>query len=52
MFLAQANVLHYLVSAETPDPMWGLAGVGYFHLRLAEPRRIPTVLLPGCRCGS
>ena len=41
-----------LVSAETPDLMWGLAGVGYFYLRLAEPRRIPTVLLPGCRCGS
>jgi lantibiotic modifying enzyme len=31
---------------ETPDLMLGLAGIAYFYLRLAEPERIPTVLLP------
>jgi lantibiotic modifying enzyme len=33
-------------SNETPGLMLGLAGIGYFYLRLAEPARIPTVLLP------
>jgi len=33
---------------ETPDLMLGLAGIGYFYLRLADPERIPSVLLPGC----
>lgn len=31
---------------ETPDLMLGLAGIGYFYLRLADPARIPSVLLP------
>jgi lantibiotic modifying enzyme len=31
---------------ETPSLMWGLAGTGYFYLRLAEPPAIPSVLLP------
>jgi type 2 lantibiotic biosynthesis protein LanM len=29
---------------ETPDLMLGLAGIGYFYLRLADPARIPSVL--------
>src|ERR1035438_9315100 len=33
---------------ETPDLMLGLAGIGHFYLRLADPPRTPTVLLPGC----
>ena len=32
---------------ETPDLMLGLAGIGYFYLRLSDPSRISTVLLPG-----
>jgi lantibiotic modifying enzyme len=32
---------------ETPDLMLGLAGIGHFYLRLADPLRTPTVLLPG-----
>jgi lantibiotic modifying enzyme len=32
-------------SEQTPNLMLGLAGIGYFYLRLAEPR-IPSVLLP------
>ncbi|MGA3016618.1 MAG: lanthionine synthetase LanC family protein [Bryobacteraceae bacterium] len=31
---------------ETPDLMLGLAGIAYFYLRLADPSRISTVLLP------
>lgn len=31
---------------ETPDLMQGLAGIGHFYLRLADPLRTPTVLLP------
>jgi lantibiotic modifying enzyme len=31
---------------ETPDLMLGLAGIGYHYLRLADPERTPTVLLP------
>jgi lantibiotic modifying enzyme len=30
---------------ETPGLMVGLAGIGYFYLRLADPARTPTVLL-------
>ncbi len=30
---------------ETPDLMLGLAGIGYFYLRLADPLRIPTALM-------
>jgi type 2 lantibiotic biosynthesis protein LanM len=30
---------------ETPDLMLGLAGIGHFYLRLADPLRTPTVLL-------
>jgi type 2 lantibiotic biosynthesis protein LanM len=33
---------------EIPDLMLGLAGIGYFYLQLADPARIPSVLLPGC----
>jgi type 2 lantibiotic biosynthesis protein LanM len=33
---------------ETPDLMLGLAGIGHFYLRLADPAQIPSVLLPGC----
>jgi len=34
-------------ASETPDLMLGLAGIGYFYLRLADPVATPTVLLPG-----
>jgi type 2 lantibiotic biosynthesis protein LanM len=34
-------------SNEMPGLMLGMAGIGYFYLRLADPARIPTVLLPG-----
>jgi len=33
---------------ETPDLMLGLAGIGHFYLRIADPPRTPTVLLPAC----
>jgi type 2 lantibiotic biosynthesis protein LanM len=33
-------------ASETPDLMLGLAGIGYFYLRLADPERIPSVLSP------
>jgi lantibiotic modifying enzyme len=33
---------------ETPDLMLGLAGIGHFYLRMDDPARTPTVLLPGC----
>ena len=33
---------------ETPCLMLGLAGIGYFYLRLADPSRFPSVLLPIC----
>ena len=33
---------------ETPDLMLGLAGIGHFYLRMADPAQIPTVLLPVC----
>jgi lantibiotic modifying enzyme len=31
---------------ETPGLMLGLAGIGHFYLRMADPGRTPTVLLP------
>jgi len=39
---------------ETPDLMLGLAGIGYFYLRLddperADPKRIPSILIPMAR---
>ena len=33
---------------ETPGLMLGLAGIGYFYLRLADPAQIRSVLLPPC----
>ncbi|MGA2148455.1 MAG: lanthionine synthetase LanC family protein [Bryobacteraceae bacterium] len=33
---------------ETPDLMLGLAGIGHFYLRISDPPRTPTVLLPTC----
>lgn len=33
---------------ETPGLMLGLAGIGHFYLRIADPPRTPTVLLPAC----
>lgn len=37
-----------LRSHETPDLMWGTAGIAYFYLRMAGAGA-PTVLLPGAR---
>lgn len=34
-------------AGETPNLMLGLAGIGYFFLRLHDPQEISTVLLPG-----
>jgi lantibiotic modifying enzyme len=36
-------------AGETPNLLLGLAGVGYFFLRLYNPRETPTVLLPAAR---
>jgi lantibiotic biosynthesis protein len=36
-------------AGETPNLMLGLAGIGYFLLRLYDPENIPPVLLPGLR---
>jgi lantibiotic modifying enzyme len=33
-------------SAEVPGLMLGLAGIGYFYLRLADPAATPSVLIP------
>ena len=33
-------------SAEVPGLMLGLAGIGYFYLRLADPSATPIVLIP------
>ncbi len=38
-----------LRAQETPDLMWGTAGIAYFYLRLATSGIFPTVLLP---CAS
>ncbi len=32
---------------ELPGLMLGLAGIGYFYLRMADPQRVPSVLLTG-----
>jgi len=34
-------------AGETPNLLLGLAGIGYFFLRLYDSRQTPTVLLPG-----
>jgi lantibiotic modifying enzyme len=37
-------------AGETPNLLLGLAGIGYFLLRLYDSKNIPTVLLPCWRC--
>lgn len=37
-------------AGETPNLMLGVAGIGYFLLRLYDFENIPSVLLPGARC--
>jgi lantibiotic modifying enzyme len=37
-------------AGETPNLLLGLAGIGYFFLRLYDSEDIPTVLLPGAPC--
>jgi lantibiotic biosynthesis protein len=39
-------------AGETPNLMLGLAGIGYFFLRLYDLKAIPTVLLPAARAGG
>jgi lantibiotic modifying enzyme len=34
------------LAAETPDLMWGNAGIAWFYLRMADPRGTPTALVP------
>ena len=34
-------------AGETPNLLLGLAGIGYFFLRLYDSGTVPTVLLPG-----
>lgn len=34
-----------LSAGETPNLMLGLAGIGYFYLRLANPKKVPSVLI-------
>jgi len=36
-----------LNGGETPNLMLGLAGIGYFYLRLYDPKRVPSILLVG-----
>jgi len=36
-----------LQGGETPGLMLGLAGIGYFYLRLHDPARVPSVLIVG-----
>ena len=36
-------------AVETPDLMWGLAGIALFYLRLGQPQRTATVLLPAAQ---
>ena len=31
---------------ETPDLMWGIAGISWFYLRVADAGATPTVLTP------
>ena len=43
------------LGVETPGLMTGLAGIGYGLLRVAEPQRVPAVLVlapPGPRVGE
>ena len=35
-------------AVEVPGLLLGLAGIGYFYLRLADPAGTPTVLIPLC----
>ena len=37
-------------TAELPGLMLGIAGIGYFCLRLTDPRRYPSILLPQPGC--
>lgn len=39
-------------AGETPNLMLGLAGIGYFLLRLYDSRAVPTVLLPSARASA
>lgn len=39
-------------AAETPNLLLGLAGIGYFFLRLYDSKEVPTVLLPGARSSN
>jgi type 2 lantibiotic biosynthesis protein LanM len=39
-------------AGETPNLLLGLAGIGYFFLRLYDSKTIPTVLLPGSRSSA
>jgi lantibiotic modifying enzyme len=32
-------------TGQTPDLMLGLAGIGYFYLRLCDPQDIPSILI-------
>jgi lantibiotic modifying enzyme len=34
-------------ATQTPDLMWGTAGIAWFYLRMADAGKTPTVLLPG-----
>jgi lantibiotic modifying enzyme len=34
---------------DNPGLLLGLAGTGYFYLRLSDPDAVPTILLPGSR---
>jgi hypothetical protein len=36
-------------AGETPNLLLGVAGIGYFFLRLYDSQTIPTVLLPASR---
>jgi lantibiotic biosynthesis protein len=39
-------------AGETPNLLLGLAGIGYFFLRLYDSKKVPTVLLPNSRCSA
>jgi type 2 lantibiotic biosynthesis protein LanM len=41
-----------LNAGETPNLFLGLAGIGYFFLRLYDSKEVPTVLLTNSRCSS
>ena len=44
---ATAELPTALPWGQHPSLMNGLAGIGHFYLRLADPRRGPPVLVPG-----